>query len=570
MSSYSWFYSTPLHPKREIDNPYAIIDSIDFRLATLPGSATVLGQIAMMSAPSNLVPGKGTLGLILLITLLAFALRFFHLADQSLWTDELSSINVARAPLNELCELAATKNNSLPTYFLLLSPLAREGATDPELRVRFPSALAGALSIPVFIWVVFLWRQRWDIALTAGALLAINPLHLWYSQEARAYSLMLFFGLLCLLGYELRRRRAQTWAAALYWGSGLVALAFHKTAMVFPVTCMLLDAWALALPAAASPNPASHSLATRPNQRSFLGLILFHLPILLGILGVLSLKSYPPPEAYRRAASLLEIPYALLTYVGGYSLGPSLTEIQFSGAVRALLSHPGQIAAAGAGLGLLFLLAIRHRRRVFGGPELLLAVLGMGIVVASGLITGFPFNVRYTLPALLGFLALAAVLSRPAAHSTSNPSWPTRLLFLTLLGLSLQADAQWFWRPEYRKADSRRVARWLVENRQQIRSWTLLPGYLTNSVVFYLSSETNVLNRHLHPREDRTTSFPPTPDALILGRRHHIQDPDELIRNYRAAAGPLQTNLSIPGFEIFTAQPSSNAPEGGGNDVQGN
>jgi len=74
-----------------------------------------------------------------------------------------------------------------------------------EFRARWVSAVAGALSVPLLIGVVFLWRRQWTAAWLAGLLLAVNPFHLWYSQEVRASATMLCFGLLTLLAYELAR-----------------------------------------------------------------------------------------------------------------------------------------------------------------------------------------------------------------------------------------------------------------------------------------------------------------------------------------------------------------------------
>src|SRR5207253_3316305 len=58
------------------------------------------------------------------------------------------------------------------------------------------------------IGVVLHWRKDWATALTAGVLLAINPLHVWYSQEVRGYAIMLFFGLCALLSLEWSRAPA--------------------------------------------------------------------------------------------------------------------------------------------------------------------------------------------------------------------------------------------------------------------------------------------------------------------------------------------------------------------------
>src|SRR5208282_1215593 len=92
-----------------------------------------------------------------LLTLLGFGLRFYRITNQSLWTDEISSIAVAEPPLGRLCEERASVNNSLPTYFLLLRCVLAGSRTNVEFRARALSAVAGALSVPVFMGVVYLW-----------------------------------------------------------------------------------------------------------------------------------------------------------------------------------------------------------------------------------------------------------------------------------------------------------------------------------------------------------------------------------------------------------------------------
>ncbi len=174
------------------------------------------------------------ISLALLITLLGLALRLYRISNQSFWTDELYSVMTSRVPLSQITEVSAGTNNCLATYFLLLRVVVGESNQDIEFRARLISALAGTLSIPVFMGVVGCWRRRADVALAAGLLPAVNPLHIWYSQETRAYALMLFLGLLSLLCYEMARQtcRARWWAG--YVVAALVAIALHRTAIISP------------------------------------------------------------------------------------------------------------------------------------------------------------------------------------------------------------------------------------------------------------------------------------------------------------------------------------------------
>src|SRR5579863_7710447 len=112
-----------------------------------------------------------------LLTLIALAIRLFRLSNQSFWIDEISSLLAARAPLNNIYERSALASNSLPTYFILLKAVIGNAENDLEFRARLLSAVAGALSIPLFAGVVYLWRRQHSAALLAGILLAVNPLH---------------------------------------------------------------------------------------------------------------------------------------------------------------------------------------------------------------------------------------------------------------------------------------------------------------------------------------------------------------------------------------------------------
>jgi hypothetical protein len=483
------------------------------------------------ASPAAVFP-RWALGLLLLLTLLGLGLRFFRIENQSFWTDEVSSVNVSQVPLDRIYQESAMVNNSLPTYFLILRPLVGGGLEHIELRGRWLSALAGGLSIPLFVGIVYLWRRNWTTALLAGLLLAINPLHIWYSQETRAYALMLCFGLASLLCYELARtdKRFQWWIGYVIFA--ITAMALHKTALFFPMFCGV-----------------RHLLGVFRKRGTALSL-LAHAPILALALTLLLLKSYPPGEGYNRHDSPLEIAYSFLTFVGGYSFGPSLTSIQSLGPRTALLLNLPQLAVAALVLllaGLAFAVRFRHW---LACRETALVCLGLGGVAAYALISGFPFNVRYALCALAGFLALAAALA-------TAPRAPLlgRLAAAGLIAVALWADAQWYWSPVYRKNDCRAAAAWLVRNQGQIQSWTALPAYLDGSLEFYLRDSPEILARHRPPTSDRTTTFPPVPDALILGRRHHLDQPEKIIAAYTAAAGAVHTNLAVSGFELFTRAP---------------
>jgi uncharacterized membrane protein len=465
---------------------------------------------------------------ILLLTMVGFGFRIFRLSNQSFWTDEVSSVMAAQGPLQGIYERSVLAANSLPTFFLMLKPFVTAPGANIEFRARLLSVIAGTLSVPVFIGVVYWWRRKRRAALLAGALLAVNPLHLWYSQEVRGYAVMLLFGLVTLLCFELARERKRVIWWVLYVLGAIMAMVVHRTGIIFPAACGLWHAWDVA--------------QRRDKWKSLLG----HAPVLVATLICLSLKSYPPTEGYTRSASGLEIGYTFLTFAGGYSFGPSVTDIQSHGPMAAILRHPIETGILAMVLTAWAMGFILNFRRLLLGREIQLLLLSVGVVSVYALVSGFPYNVRYALPALFGFLAMAAVLSNDLAKAHF-----ARAVIGSLLLVSLWADGQWFFSRAYRKDDSREVAEWLVQHRDTVHSWEVLPSYMNVSIEWYLQDAPDVRAKEMPSTSDRSTTFPPVPDVFIVTRRHHLQEPDKMIDAYRGAAQRTETNLTFAGFELY-------------------
>ncbi len=125
--------------------------------------------------------------MILLILALALLLRLINL-NQSLWLDE--AINVLAAKnysfFGMITEYAKADFHP-PGYFIILWFWARVAGIS-EIAVRGPSVMFGVLTI----FLVYLIGQKIHsktLGLLAATFLAINPLHIYYSQEARMYAL---------------------------------------------------------------------------------------------------------------------------------------------------------------------------------------------------------------------------------------------------------------------------------------------------------------------------------------------------------------------------------------------
>jgi uncharacterized membrane protein len=162
------------------------------------------------------------------LVLAAFSLRFFHIGQPEIWLDEAHSFYVTTS-IAHLGTLLLTEN-SPPLYFLLLSGWVNLMGTS-ETALRLPSAVFGALFVATVVWAGWTFFTR-AVGLWAGAFVSIAPIHIYYSQEARPYSLLILLILLTyvLLWRALGRGTWTSWALALV--SAVLACYTHYFAIL--------------------------------------------------------------------------------------------------------------------------------------------------------------------------------------------------------------------------------------------------------------------------------------------------------------------------------------------------
>lgn len=163
------------------------------------------------------------------LTAAAALLRFLTLRTQSYWYDEAITVELVRRPFHSMLGALPHSESTPPLYYMLAWIWSRMFGTG-EAGLRSLSAVIGTVTVPATYAAAQALISRRS-ALVAAALVAVSPLLIWYSQEARAYALLVLFGVLSLI--PLRRaagRRAArplaTWAIV----AGL-ALATHYFAL---------------------------------------------------------------------------------------------------------------------------------------------------------------------------------------------------------------------------------------------------------------------------------------------------------------------------------------------------
>jgi uncharacterized membrane protein len=135
--------------------------------------------------------GRGwwTAGAVIVIAIVALGVRLYQLSGRSLWLDEILTAQPARlSGPGEVIAWSQAAINQMPLYYFFVWLLGRWG--DSEFILRLPSAVAGASAV---VAVYLLGRRLFGnrTGLVAALLTAILPYAVWYSQEARNYSLFM-------------------------------------------------------------------------------------------------------------------------------------------------------------------------------------------------------------------------------------------------------------------------------------------------------------------------------------------------------------------------------------------
>jgi mannosyltransferase len=137
-----------------------------------------------------------TWGALIVLALVAFLLRAPYLDTQSLWRDEVDVIRFANWPLSQLAQSLMTSGHNGPFYYLVMRGWLRL-AGNSEFALRYLSLCFGVLAVPL-IYRAGRWLVGKRGAMMAATLIAISPYLVWYSQDAKMYTLVTALTLLAL------------------------------------------------------------------------------------------------------------------------------------------------------------------------------------------------------------------------------------------------------------------------------------------------------------------------------------------------------------------------------------
>jgi 4-amino-4-deoxy-L-arabinose transferase-like glycosyltransferase len=444
------------------------------------------------------------------LTLLAAVLRFATLGVQAYHHDEIvTASRVLRGSFWHAMDAVGFSESAPPLYYALAWIWTQATGTG-EYGLRSISALAGVATVPVVFLIGFELRGR-RAGLMAAALAAVNPMLLWYSQEARAYALLVLFCSLSLLYCirALRHGRRRDFTA---WGIvSALALGTHYFALFVVAAEVVL-------------------LLRRRGRDSLQGLWIVALA-----------------GALLAPLAIHQMSYGHAEWIGNFSLGHRIWEAAatfVTGETSDIIGRPErpELALAPlvlciAGLALAALRGDRDERRAAAVP---LSVGAAAIAIPVGLAVAASSKdyvlARNLIPALVPLLVAVAIgLTLPAARRLGSA------IAAGLIAYSLAFCVWVSFDPGLQRPDWNVVAERLGEPRSPRATVTWVLGEAP--LRYYLASGATQIKPSdgfdwlVHEVDFVSDGPAPAPSRHLLGRAFHqtgYEDTGRLsIRRYR-------------------------------------
>lgn len=172
------------------------------------------------------VTRSGVLWAIAGLTALGAAVRFASLGLQSYHHDEvITAARVIPGSFRHMLEQVRASESNPPLYYVLAWGWAKAFGTA-EVGLRSLSAVFGVATIPVAYFAGRELASR-HAGVLAAALVAVNPMLIWYSQEARSYAALVFFGAVSFVFFVRALRTRAGRDLALWALASALALCSH-------------------------------------------------------------------------------------------------------------------------------------------------------------------------------------------------------------------------------------------------------------------------------------------------------------------------------------------------------
>ncbi|MBI5649460.1 MAG: glycosyltransferase family 39 protein [Chloroflexi bacterium] len=489
---------------------------------------------------------------LLALCLVAFALRVFRLDLQSLWYDEAFSVYLAQFDLAAITARTAADIQPPLYYYLLHFWIARVG--DSEFAVRFLSLIFGVATIPLLFVIAMrlfcaspLSRETGEglgVGVIAALLATIAPLYVWYSQEARMYTLITF--LLLLSSYALLRALQGNDGNWWKWFviANIAAIYTHYFAFVVIAFQLLFTIYQFRI----------------THHARFARITLYFIAILIAFLPWMPfvLARFGQDASYWRGA--LKLDEAIRHILINFTTGESVLE-----------AHAQNIAAGWLIVllvGSLVSWFVRRQSKIKNQKSAIVFLILYLLIPLALLLILFSrnpkFNARYLMIASPAFfLLLAAGLahaSRLTAHALRFTFYVLPLTFL--LFTSGYAITNIYFDSAFTKADFRGIARHIEKNIARDEAIILTSGHLFPAFNYYFRGDAPIIRLPDEPtlNADHVLGFE-TADVLnatlatkrgvwVVQWQDEVVDPNGFVPMLLSTQGDLQPREGIAFWQV--------------------
>jgi mannosyltransferase len=166
------------------------------------------------------------------LVVLGSLLRLYHLGFNSLWLDEISTYKYSIGSFEGMWQMMATGTDYSPPLFFFLEHFVLQAFGVSKWSMRLLPAFFSVLTIPAIYLVGKEFQDKY-VGLIAAAIFTFSPFLIYYAQDARPYSLALFFVTVMMIFYLLAEKHGGLQDWALFGVFAALAFWTHYYTVVF-------------------------------------------------------------------------------------------------------------------------------------------------------------------------------------------------------------------------------------------------------------------------------------------------------------------------------------------------
>ena len=395
--------------------------------------------------------------LLLLSLAIGFALRAWDLPGQSLSADEVWELQHIKRGL-------AAADGFPPLYNLLL--IGWLTLFPGAVSARWLSVLFGLLCV-CFGWLLGRRLGGDSVGVWTALFLAVSPLHVWYSQDGRMYTLYVLLAAITLwaLVRAMEGDSPRDWILFTAAAAAGMYVHYYFAIVVLVAAIIILT-------------QRGHRRLAKPIA-AYAAIAALCLPLLWLISKDFGLQA---ETTYAYRGGLGGLGYTYVSFLTGYTLGPSLRELHTMTMGQAFVGFLPWLALLALPLAVLSY----HAVKVLNSKTLvwlgLLIVAPVAIAGILGMVTGVGYHVRY----VVWVIVPVAVLLGAGASRWRR--WPVAIAVIILFGVFVVAVVNRRYSERYRDEDMRAVSIYL-RSQPDITPIFVLPHYMARPVWYYLGNE---------------------------------------------------------------------------------